>query len=208
VADQPSRRTPRDASQRSTSAARTPSRLGLVPPTRPAEREPRERRAEPAAPAVAPEQSGTEPRTRSLPRPGAPRRPADRRPPAPRPRFRLTRRATILALAVCAVVVTVAYPFQEYLSQRSQLIGVNRQNAQLTQQVARLQAQIALWSDPGYVAIQARSQLHYVKPGEEGFTVAGPANGTEPLGLPTPEPSPWYDKLWGTVKNPGATATP
>lgn len=149
---------------------------------------------------------------RTLPRPSAGERAEEsagtRRPSAARPRFRLTRRATILALAVCAVVVTIAYPFQEYLSQRSQLIGIDRQNAQLSQQVTRLQAQIALWSDPGYVAIQAREQLHYVRPGEEGFTVAGPANGDEQLGLPTPEPSPWYDKLWGSVKNPGAGATP
>lgn len=197
MADQP-RRPSREASQRSSSARRTPSRLGLVPPTRAAERGPRgqEQRVEPERPEAV-EEAGP----RRLPRPSA------ARPETQRPKFRLTRRATILALAVCAVVVTVAYPFQEYLSQRSQLIGVDRQNAALSKKVTDLQAQIALWSDPGYVAIQARSQLHYVKPGEEGFTVAGPANGSEQLGLPTPAPSPWYDKLWGSVKDPSATAT-
>lgn len=157
--------------------------------------------------------SGASQRTatvRTLPRPAAGERSAQSKAPrtTARPKFRLTRRATILALAVCAVVVTVAYPFQEYLTQRSQLISIDRQNAELSRQVTRLQAQIALWSDPGYVAVQARDQLHYVKPGEEGFTVAGPANGDEQLGLPTPEPSPWYGKLWGSVKNPGTTATP
>lgn len=196
--DQPSRRTPREASQRSSSARRFPSRLGLVPPARPAGKEQRDPRAE-AAPKPA---EAEQPESRRPPRPAA------GRPEAPRPRFRLTRRATILALAVCAVVVTVAYPFQEYLSQRSQLIGINGQNAELSKKVTELQAQIALWSDPGYVAIQARAQLHYVKPGEEGFTVAGPANGGEQLGLPTPEPSPWYDKLWGSVKDPGSTTSP
>ncbi|WP_051451261.1 FtsB family cell division protein [Actinospica robiniae] len=196
MADQP-RRPARDVSQRSSSARRTPSRLGLVPPTRAAEREPRERERQ--AEAEQPEVEPAKPRT--LPRPSG------RRPSVPRPKFRLTRRATILALAVCAVVVTVAYPFQEYLSQRSQLTSVERQNDALSKKVTELQSQIALWSDPGYVAIQARSQLHYVKPGEEGFTVAGPANGSEQLGLPTPTPSPWYDKLWNTVKDPGSTAT-
>lgn len=201
MADQP-RRPARDASQRSSSARRTPSRLGLVPPTRAPEREQRarERQAEPEQP-QAEAAARTQAKPRTLPRPAGPR------PSAPRPKFRLTRRATVLALAVCAVVVTVAYPFQEYLSQRSQLTSVEQQNDALSKKVTELQAQIALWSDPGYVAIQARSQLHYVKPGEEGFTVAGPANGSEQLGLPTPAPSPWYDKLWGSVTDPGATAT-
>ena len=157
---------------------REQSRLGLVPPAR----------------------SGG--RTGALPRKDAAARPRPPRPP--RPRFRLTRRATVLALALCAVVVTIAYPLQEYLSESSQLDSVNQQNATLTRQVAGLQRQVGLWGDPGYVRIQARSELHYVAPGEEGFTVPGPANGTEPLGLPTPAASPWYDKLWDSVASSSA----
>jgi len=159
------------------------SRLGLVPPSRTATSD------APAAPAAA----------RSKPP-----RPAAR---PPKPRFRLTRRATILALALCAVVVTIAYPLQEYLAQSSQLGGVNQQNAQITKHVDQLQQQISLWSDPGYVAIQARSQLHYVKPGEEGFTLPGSTIGGEQLGMPTATASPWYDTLWGTVKSPSTTPT-
>ena len=150
------------------------SRLGLVPPAR---------------------TGGRRPLTR---------KPAVARPGPARARFRLTRRATILALALCAVVVTIAYPLQEYLSENSQLDSINRQNATLSGQVSQLQRQIGLWNDPDFVRIQVRGQLHYVMPGEEGFTVPGPANGTEPLGLPTPAPSPWYEKLWNSVKSPSA----
>lgn len=132
----------------------------------------------------------------------APARPKAPRPP--KPRFRLTRRATILLLAVCAVVVTIAYPLQEYLAQRSQLEAIEAQNAALNHKVTSLQQQIGLWNDPGYVAIQARNQLHYVLPGEEGFTLPGTTIGSEQLGMPTPTASPWYDTLWGTVKDPGA----
>ncbi|HTJ67440.1 MAG TPA: septum formation initiator family protein [Actinospica sp.] len=130
-----------------------------------------------------------------------------RTPRPPRSRFRLTRRATILLLAVCAVVVTIAYPLQEYLAQRSQLAAIDAQNAALNSKVTGLQQQISLWSDPGYVAVQARAQLHYVLPGEEGFTLPGTTIGSEQLGMPTPAASPWYDTLWGTVKSPGATPT-
>ena len=167
-------------------AAKESSSLGLVPPSRTAAAD---APAAPAAPTAA--------------RPKAPRPTA--RPP--KPRFRLTRRATILVLALCAVVVTIAYPLQEYLAQSSQLNGVDQQNAQITKKVDQLQQQISLWSDPGYVAIQARAQLHYVKPGEEGFTLPGSTIGGEQLGMPTATVSPWYDTLWGTVKSPSTTPT-
>jgi cell division protein FtsB len=122
---------------------------------------------------------------------------------------RLTGRAGILALALCAVVVTIAYPLQQYLAQRSQISALNAQNAATAQQVAQLQAELAKWSDPAYVAIQARERLHYVKPGEIGYIVPNPTAGGEPLGMPTPTSSqPWYDRLWSTVKSPSATPSP
>lgn len=193
--------------------SRGESRLGLVPPSRTGGRRTLQRRDPEAADTVdqqpgksakplksdkpdKPEKSG---KSETAARPRAPR--------TPKPRFRLTRRATILVLALCAVVVTIAYPLQEYLAQTSQLDALNQQNAGLSTQVSQLQRQIALWNDPGYLQIQARAQLHYVKPGEEGFTVPGPANGGEQLGLPTPTPSPWYDQLWNSVKSPAGDGT-
>ena len=163
---------------------------------------------DPGKPAAQESRLGLVPPARTSAGPGTARAKAARTAArAPKPRFRLTRRATILALALCAVVVTIAYPLQEYLAQRSQLDSVNRQNADLTKQVDKLQQQIALWSYPGYVAIQARDQLHYVKPGEEGFTLPGSTIGSEQLGMPTPSASPWYDTLWGSVKSPAPSPT-
>jgi cell division protein FtsB len=160
--------------------------------------------AKPGKPAAQESRLGLVPPARAA---AAPARPTTARPsvrPA-RPRFRLTRRATILALALCAVVVTIAYPLQEYLTQRSQLNSINEQNARLSKHDDQLQQQISLWSDPGYVAIQARTLLHEVRPGEEGFTLPGSTIGGEQLGMPSPTASPWYDTLWGTVKSPSAT---
>ena len=117
-------------------------------------------------------------------------------------RNRLTGRAGILALALCAVMVTVAYPLRQYLAQRSQISGVEHQNAVIQQQVAELQSELAKWSDPAYVAIQARQRLHYVRPGETGYLVPNPSPNNEPLGMPTPTQQSWYDRLWSTVKSP------
>lgn len=194
--------------------SRGESRLGLVPPSRTGGRRTLQRRDPEAAETVdqksdKSDKSGTAEKVRPE-RKGAKDLKAaarSRTPKPPKPRFRLTRRATILVLALCAVVVTIAYPLQEYLAQSSQLDALNQQNAGLSTQVSQLQRQIALWNDPGYLQIQARAQLHYVKPGEEGFTVPGPANGSEQLGLPTPTPTPWYDQLWSSVKSPAGDGT-
>jgi cell division protein FtsB len=138
---------------------------------------------------------------------GAPaRKSAPRRPS----RNRLTGRAGILALALCAVMVTVAYPLRQYLAQRSQISAAQRQNSVTAQQVSALQSELAKWSDPAYVAIQARARLHYVRPGETGYIVPNPTASSEPLGIPTPTQQAWYDRLWDTVKSPSpsGSATP
>lgn len=166
---------------------------------------PRARASAGPKPAAAKSSLGLVPPARTAERAADPARPRTER--SLRPRFRLTRRATILLLAACAVVVTIAYPLQEYLAQRSQLEAIDARNAVLSGKVTALQQQIALWRDPGYVAIQARAQLHYVLPGEEGFTLPGTKIGGEQLGMPTPVASPWYDTLWGTVKSPGAAGS-
>lgn len=139
---------------------------------------------------------------------GASGRTALRRPAPRRSRTRLTGRAGILALALCAVMVTVAYPLQQYLAQRSQIAALEQQNAATAGQITELRTELAKWSDPGYVAAQARARLHYVRPGETGFIVPDPAAGAEQLGLSGPTAQPWYDRLWSTVKSPSPSPTP
>lgn len=135
---------------------------------------------------------------------GAPfRKPTLRKPP----RNRLTGRAGILALTLCAVMVTVAYPLRQYFAQRSQLSAIENQNADTSRQVAALQSELAKWNDPAYVAIQARERLHYVRPGETGYIVPDPSASSEPLGIPSPSQQAWYDRLWATVKSPSPEAS-
>src|SRR5206468_7960251 len=73
--------------------------------------------------------------------------------------------------------------------------------------ITDLQAQIARWNDPAYVATQARERLGWLVPGETGYTVVG-ADG-KPLGggltLDSSSPSGpgqqqmWWDRMWGSV---------
>lgn len=128
--------------------------------------------------------------------------------PAGRPRTRLTGRAGMLALALCVVLVSVAYPLQQYLSQRSQLAALNAKNAETARQVAALQTQLNDWRDPAYVMLQARTQLHYVLPGQIGFTLPNSSILQEPIGIASPTGQPWYQNLWSSVTSPPSRPAP
>jgi hypothetical protein len=105
-------------------------------------------------------------------------------------------------------MVTVAYPLRQYLAQRSQIADLQHRNDVTARQVAGLQSELDKWSDPAYVAIQARERLHYVRPGETGYILPNPSAGSEPLGIPTPSQQAWYDRLWSTVKSPSPAPVP
>jgi cell division protein FtsB len=125
---------------------------------------------------------------------------------APR-RNKLTGRAALLALTLCALVVALAYPTRQYIAQRSQIAAQRAQAQQLRQRVEQLRAQRARWSDPQYVKTQAREQLHFVMPGETGYTMAGtaapdPARGGSASN--TAADRPWYDNMWDGVNSADA----
>jgi len=118
-------------------------------------------------------------------------------------RSSLNSRAAVLALVVCTLVLMLAYPVQQYLAQRGAITKLNRANALAQQQVDALRAQDAQWSDPAFVAREARTRLHYVMPGETEYILFG---GIKPSPSPAPTVSAggptartWYANLWGTV---------
>lgn len=122
-----------------------------------------------------------------------------RRPPR---RSRLTGRAAVLALVICSLVVALAYPLRQYISQRSDIADQRRQAERARERVEELRDEKARWQDPAYVEQQARRHLHYVRPGEVGFTLpgmddrAGPERGHRDHGGAA---RPWYDNLWDGV---------
>src|SRR6201993_4491975 len=93
-------------------------------------------------------------------------------PPPPRP-TRLTSRAAVLAVVICAIALSLAYPIREYLAQRQQ-IGqlVGQQQAMLTQ-VKNLQAEQAKLSDRSYIEQLARQELDMCFPGTQCYVVEG-----------------------------------
>ncbi len=113
-------------------------------------------------------------------------------------RSRLTGRAALLALVVCSLVVALAYPMRQYVSQRSEIAEQQRQAEHARKKVKQLRELRARWEDPAFVEQQAREHLHFVRPGEVGYTVR---DGTGAAHRPSdhgPDRA-WYQNLWDGV---------
>ncbi|WP_079127639.1 FtsB family cell division protein [Streptomyces sp. TP-A0874] len=97
-------------------------------------------------------------------------------------RGRLTGRAALLALVVCSLVVALAYPMRQWISQRAEIARLERQAEETGKAVEKLRDEKLRWQDPAYVERQAREHLHYVRPGEIGYTLLSPdrEDGTQP----------------------------
>ena len=114
-------------------------------------------------------------------------------------RSRLTGRAALLALVVCSLVVALAYPMRQYVSQRSEIADQRRQAEQARDQVKRLREQRARWHDPAYVEQRAREHLHFVRPGETGYTVRDGSGDPPRRDDRRPADRAWYENLWDGV---------
>jgi len=136
---------------------------------------------------------------------------------APSRRTTFTGRAGLLALVVCALALSLAYPIQRYVDQRQQIDGLQDEVSARTERVRVLEEQLQRWRDPAFVRQEARRRLHFVMPGETGYIVIGPegrpawdgtaagtlASGNAAAGAAGGTAGgtarPWFERLWGSV---------
>jgi cell division protein FtsB len=126
----------------------------------------------------------------------------------PRSRANLTGRAAVLALVVCMLAISLAYPLREYLAQRGDIADVRAQVAEQEQRVADLEHQRSQWRKPAFVERQARERLHFVMPGETSYVVLEPDEAPAPGGAVDAAPrrsqrSPWFTDMWRSVEVAG-----
>jgi cell division protein FtsB len=118
----------------------------------------------------------------------------------PGPPGRLTGRAALLAVVVCAIALSLAYPVREYIAQRQQIDQLLAQQETMSAQVKALQEQDSSLSQTWYVEQQARDQLHMCFPDEQCYEVL---SGQSPPAAKAAKPAvvdPWYSKLWASVQ--------
>jgi cell division protein FtsB len=120
-------------------------------------------------------------------------------------RSRLTSRAALLALVVCTMVVALAYPMRQYVSQRAQIADLQRQKQQAQQRVEELRDLKARWQDDAYAEQQIRRRLHYVMPGETGYVVIDPDAAKRTRADLVAADRPWYANVWDGVDKSDAS---
>ena len=116
---------------------------------------------------------------------------------------RLTGRAAVLAVVICAIALSLAYPVREYIAQRQQIDQYAVQNQVLSDQVKSLQAESGQLTQPWYIEQRARDELHMCFPSAQCYVVL---NGQSPFAGTPPQVkvgTPWYTKLWQSVQRSG-----
>jgi len=126
-------------------------------------------------------------------------------PPVPPRTTRLTGRAAVLAVVICAIALSLAYPVREYIAQRQQIDQLVAQQQTMLTQVKNLQAQQARLSEQSYIEQLARQELDMCFPGTQCYIVEGSQpllSGSRPQ---QSGPEPWYAKLWQSVEQADAS---
>jgi cell division protein FtsB len=131
----------------------------------------------------------------------APGGPATSRPSNGRPHF--TGRAALVAIVLCGITLSLAYPVREYISQRRQIDQLEAQNAQIQAQRKQLQRESLLLHSRNYVAEQARDRLHMCLPTQVCYEIIGdqPRRKNSKLRAVA---MPWYAKVWASVQQANA----
>lgn len=177
-----------------------------MPSGRASNRQRRPRRGEPPANPRGKRVRGTVPAS-STKRPSGKSKPAAR----PRPRssstggaFKLssTRHAAVLAMVVCAMVLSVSVPLRTYLSQRAELAAQEREIERLSGEIEWQKKRKAQLSDPVQIEAEARERLGMVRPGETPYIVQVPPTSKERAPSEPEEREKdraWYERLWAAV---------
>jgi cell division protein FtsB len=121
-------------------------------------------------------------------------------------RLNVTTRAALLALTLCLVALTMAYPLRAYLTQKAQISDLRTQQNQDQQAVTDLQRTVDRYRNPVSVQDEARVRLHYQLPGEKIYYLPPAPTHTSTSNekvhtpaVPGKDDQPWYSQLWGSA---------
>jgi cell division protein FtsL len=122
--------------------------------------------------------------------------------PRPQPeRSRLTTRAAVLAVVLCAVALSLAYPVREYIAQRRQIDQLETQRAAIALKLGRLEQEQKELTSNSYVEQQAENKLHMCLPTQTCYVVINPTPPRSPRATTAHVAgTPWYERVWSSVQ--------
>ncbi|MFB4311100.1 septum formation initiator family protein [Actinomadura sp. GTD37] len=114
----------------------------------------------------------------------------------------LTSRAAILAVVVCAIALSLAYPVREYIAQRKEIADLRHKEAAARGQVEELAQRKQQLGDKSYIEREATRRLHYCRPDVKCYIVLDGtgAEGRQARRGGPPSRPPWYETLWRSVE--------
>ncbi|KIH97956.1 septum formation inhibitor [Streptomonospora alba] len=110
----------------------------------------------------------------------------------------MTSRAAILALVICMIALSLAYPLREYLAQRARIAELREEKAQTEQAVDELRERREHLKDPAYIEREARTRLHYQYPDERAYVVVSDEDQQD-AAADAGSGEPWFTRLWQSV---------
>lgn len=117
-------------------------------------------------------------------------------------RPQLTGRAAILAVVVCAIAMSLAYPVREYIANRRDLAALQEEKARVDSETRRIAQQAEQIKDPNDIKRRAKEELHYCGAGEKCYVVmdSPPEQAKTAVKQQAAAPPPWYQTLWESVE--------
>jgi cell division protein FtsB len=115
------------------------------------------------------------------------------------PRPKLTSRAAVLAVVLCAIALTLAYPVREYIADHRQIDQLTAQNAQIAATVKHQRAELGALASPARIEQEAQDNLHMCFPTQTCYEIIYPPTA-HVKGEPQHVATPWYGRLWKSVE--------
>jgi cell division protein FtsB len=120
------------------------------------------------------------------------------RPGGPRPH--VTGRAAILAVVICAIALSLAYPVREYIAQRRQIDQLLDRHNQIDLRLKQLEQQRRRLNNPVFIEQLARDRLHMCLPTQMCYEIISPVRGNAKGATAQQDAVPWYTRLWSSVQ--------
>jgi cell division protein FtsB len=124
----------------------------------------------------------------------------ERRRPQPADRARFTSRAAVLAVVICAIALSLAYPVREYIAQSRRIDQLQAQRQLTLARLRTLERQQQRLNDPAYVEQLARDRLHFCLSGQTCYVIIGRGTGHGSGTTTQAGATAWYERLWHSVQ--------
>jgi cell division protein FtsL len=106
----------------------------------------------------------------------------------------------VLAVVLCAIALSLAYPVREYIAQRRQIDQLEVQRQAIAAKLGMLREQQKDLSSNAYVEQQAESKLHMCLPSQTCYVVINPQPSRAKTTAARVPGRPWYERLWSSVQ--------